>query len=704
MARKPTYEELEQRIRNLEEESVKAKRAEEALQASEKRYRRLFESAKDGILILDADTGKVVDVNPFLKGLLGYSYEALCGKRIWEIGSFTDIAASKEAFRTLQDQQYIRYEDLPLKTSDGRLVEVEFVSNVYQVDHSKVIQCNIRDISDRKRAEEEIRRSESRLRSLLSISQYHASNTQDFLDYALDEAIKLTGSKIGYIYHYSEERREFVLNSWSKDVMKECTITKPQTCYELDKTGIWGEAVRQGKPIVLNDFQADHPLKRGYPEGHAKLHKYLTIPVSSGGRIVAVVGVANKEFDYGEGDVLQLSLLMDSVFKLVDLRKAEEALKESEASLARAQSSAHLANWELDVGTDKVWGSAELYRIFNLEGQLTLGAYVEKFHPDDRAYIVESINAAIYEGKPYNIDYRIIPRSGDIRHVHAEGEVTHDEKGRPTKFFGIVHDITERKRAEEALRSLNAELERRVRERTAELEQRNLDLENFTFVAAHHLQEPLRKIQTFADLFSAKHAEGIHEQGRDYLQRMQGMASKMRDLLQALLQYSRLSSEVQPFARINLKEVVETVLSDLKVPLNEANASVEIGDLPEIEADGGQMAQVFQNLLTNALKFRRKGEAPRVRVDCNRKQRSGSQAGDCEIYVEDNGIGLEEKYQDRIFMPFQRLHRSTEYGGVGMGLAICKRVMERHKGTIRVKSTPGRGSTFILSLPTRHNH
>jgi two-component system, sensor histidine kinase and response regulator len=702
MARKRTYEELEQRIRDLEEESVKAKRAEVALQASEKRYRRLFQSAKDGILILDADTGKVVDVNPFLTGLIGYSYEALCGKRIWEIGSFTDIAASKEAFRTLQDQQYIRYEDLPLKTNDGRLVEVEFVSNVYQVDHSKVIQCNIRDISDRKRAEEEIRRSESRLRSLLSISQYHASNTQDFLDYALDEAIKLTGSKIGYIYHYSEERREFVLNSWSKDVMKECTITKPQTCYELDKTGIWGEAVRQGKPIVLNDFQADHPLKRGYPEGHAKLHNYLTIPVSSGGRIVAVVGVANKEFDYGEGDVLQLSLLMDSVFNLVDLRKAEEALKESEASLAHAQSIAHLANWEVDVETDKVRGSTELYRIFNLEGELTLGAYVEKFHPDDRAYIVESINAAIYEGKPYNIDYRIIPRSGDIRHVHAEGEVTHDENGRPKKFFGIVHDITERKRAEEALRSLNAELERRVRERTAELEQRNRDLENFTFVAAHQLQEPLRKIQTFADLVSVKHAEGTHEQGRYYLQRMQGMASKMRHLLQALLEYSRLTAEAEPFTRVSLNQIAHEVISDLEVQIRESGATVEIGELPEIDADGRQLSRLFYNLIANGVKFRREGEISRVKIHADSSEESKS--GACEIYFEDNGIGLDEKYQDRIFVPFQCLHRSTEYGGVGMGLAICKRVMERHKGTIRVKSTPGRGSTFILTLPTRHNH
>ena len=150
--------ELKRRIALLEETLLEKERTGEALQDSEKRYRRLFESAKDGILILDADTGKVVDVNPFLLQLLGYSYDALCGQYIWELGVFKDIAASKDAFKTLQDNEYIRYDDLPLETRDGRPIAVEFVSNVYLVDHSKVIQCNIRDITARKRAEAERKR------------------------------------------------------------------------------------------------------------------------------------------------------------------------------------------------------------------------------------------------------------------------------------------------------------------------------------------------------------------------------------------------------------------------------------------------------------------------------------------------------------------------------------------------------------------
>ncbi|HOV63436.1 MAG TPA: PAS domain S-box protein, partial [Spirochaetia bacterium] len=149
-------------------------------------------------------------------------------------------------------------------------------------------------VTRQKNVEESLLLNNKRLQSIVDTLQYPARNMQDFLDHALEEAIQITASTIGYIYFYDDEKRLFALNTWSDDVMKECSITNPQTLYELDKTGIWGEAVRQRKPIVLNDFQADHPLKRGYPEGHVKLHRFLTIPVMIGERIVAVVGVANK--------------------------------------------------------------------------------------------------------------------------------------------------------------------------------------------------------------------------------------------------------------------------------------------------------------------------------------------------------------------------------------------------------------------------
>jgi HD-GYP domain-containing protein (c-di-GMP phosphodiesterase class II) len=181
------------------------------------------------------------------------------------------------------------------------------------------------DLTSRKKTEVAAQLRQARLESWFHILQYKTLNLQIWLDYALDEAIKLTRSKIGYIYFYDEARKEFVLNSWSRKVMEACSITEPRTTYKLEQTGFWGEVVRQSHPIILNDFHAPHPLKKGYPEGHSPLDKFMSIPVYQEGAIVAVVGVANKETDYDETDIQQLQWLMAAVWKVVDEKKIEEA-------------------------------------------------------------------------------------------------------------------------------------------------------------------------------------------------------------------------------------------------------------------------------------------------------------------------------------------------------------------------------------------
>jgi len=183
-----------------------------------------------------------------------------------------------------------------------------------------------RDITGQKEAQELITLNEARLQSLYNISQCRAANVQELLDFSLAEALRLTSSRFGYIYFYDEENQEFLLNSWSDEVMQACAVVEPQTVYRLEKTGIWGEAVRQRRPVLVNDFQEHDPLKKGYPPGHVVLFSFLTIPVFSGDRIVAVVGVANKEGAYDATDVRQLTLLGDSVWKYVERKRAEEEL------------------------------------------------------------------------------------------------------------------------------------------------------------------------------------------------------------------------------------------------------------------------------------------------------------------------------------------------------------------------------------------
>lgn len=263
---------------------------------------------------------------------------------------------------------------------------------------------------------------------------------------------------------------------------------------------------------------------------------------------------------------------------------------------------------------------------------------------------------------------------------------------------GVItfHDISSRKEMEDELRRSRDDLELRVSERTAELERKNRELQDFAFIASHDLQEPLRKIQTFGDLLVSKFQHFPDENARDYVSRMQKAAARMELLVNSLLKYSRLSSNVQFYSQIDLTEGVRLALSNLELRIRETGGRIEVEPLPTLEADVSQISQVFQNLIGNALKFHRKNEQPRVRIYC-RPLENGTDG--YAICVEDNGIGFEEKYVDRIFMPFQSLHGRGEYDGVGMGLAVCKKIVERHGGTITAKSTEGEGSTFIFTLP-----
>ena len=243
-------------------------------------------------------------------------------------------------------------------------------------------------------------------------------------------------------------------------------------------------------------------------------------------------------------------------------------------------------------------------------------------------------------------------------------------------------DITERKAIEKQLRLF-----------TRRLIQSNQSLQEFAFIASHDLQEPLRKVMTFGRMLRQQHAGRMDKEGLDYLDRMINASERMQDLLKSLLNYSRVTTKIEPFKAVDLGEIVREVLSDLEVSLDKTHGKVNVGKLPVISADPSQIRQLFQNLIGNALKFHRPEENPVVRIN------SHTVANGIRIDVEDNGTGFDEAYADKIFAPFTRLHSRVEYEGTGMGLAICKKIVERHGGTLSVKSTPGKGSVFSVLLP-----
>ncbi|MEM5786710.1 MAG: PocR ligand-binding domain-containing protein [Syntrophobacteraceae bacterium] len=280
---------------------------------------------------------------------------------------------------------------------------------------------------------------------------------------------------------------------------------------------------------------------------------------------------------------------------------------------------------------------------------------------------------------------------GELRHTTAAGEeivvesrwaFKADVDSKPWGTLEINRDITDRKKAEEALKA-----------NLARLELINEELQEFAFVASHDLQEPLRKIQTFGNMLKSNCAAALDSAGTGYLDRVLDSAGRMRQLLDDLLQYSRVAARPEPFEKVDLRKIVEEAVNTYRSFISNSGAEVEIGDLPSLEVDESQMLRLFQNLIGNALKFR-SDSSPAIKV---RAKYNGRES--CEIVVIDNGIGFEQRYAERIFKPFQRLHGRSEYEGTGIGLAICRKIAERHGGTIRAESRPGEGSTFIIVLP-----
>lgn len=259
-----------------------------------------------------------------------------------------------------------------------------------------------------------------------------------------------------------------------------------------------------------------------------------------------------------------------------------------------------------------------------------------------------------------------------------------DSDGRFLGVISMCQDVTEQKRDEERLRVY-----------ATALAQNNRELQDFAFVASHDLQEPLRKIAAFGKRLEESSSEVLSEESRDYLVRMQRAAERMQTLMRDLLDFSRITTRAQPFAATDLNAIVAEVISDLETRIEQTGGHIEVGALPVIEADPVQMRQLLQNLIANALKFHRQDVTPVIRVSATVSGNS------CVLTAQDNGIGFELKYLDKIFTPFQRLHGRHEFEGTGMGLAICRKIVERHGGSITAVSAPGEGSSFIVTMPIK---
>jgi PAS domain S-box-containing protein len=361
----------------------------------------------------------------------------------------------------------------------------------------------------------------------------------------------------------------------------------------------------------------------------------------------------------------------------------------------------NVGNWELEIATNKMTWSDGMYQLLGYSAmdkkpEIDL---VDFFQRHLQSEEVKKANTALQQvldtGETYVQQSSLIANDGSVRNVEVFGKILKDAQGKPIKILGTVRDITRLKQYEQ-------ELEIKVEE----LNRSNHELEEFAYVASHDLQEPLRKLTTFGERLKNKCADQLSEEGMLYLGRMMASAENMRILIDNLLEFSRVTRLHNPFEKNDLNTILKDVLSEQYVDVEEGKAEVQVNELPIMDMVTSQMKQLFNNLIGNALKFRRPGVVPTITIHSEKlspaekdKLKLRNNNLYFKITVADNGIGFEEAYAERIFQLFQRLNGKAEYPGSGMGLAICRKITDNHKGLIMANSVPGQGSVFTIILP-----
>lgn len=374
----------------------------------------------------------------------------------------------------------------------------------------------------------------------------------------------------------------------------------------------------------------------------------------------------------------------DETGAIVRISGAFQDVSDRKRAQREAQRLADRLRTTLESITDGFYTLDENWRFsyLNQEGAQQLGVNVE----ETLGQMVWTAFPGSYESELGHI-YRQAIATGEAAHF----ETYYEPFGRwfevhayPSEDGLAVYfrDVSERRQTEQNLRITLRELERS-----------NQELQEFAFVASHDLQEPLRKIQAFSDRLIAR-TSNLDDESQDYLRRMASAAGRMQTLIIDLLNYSRVNTRGLPLQPLSLDQVLDDVLVDMEASLDQASAIVERQPLPTIQGDAGQFRQVFQNLLSNALKFQSADNQPLIQIYSEL-----TEAGQLRLCIADNGIGFDEKYLDRIFNPFQRLHSRDAYAGTGIGLAIVKKIIERHGATITAKSIPGQGSVFFITFP-----
>lgn len=616
------------------------------LRAVEERSR-LAESAVNGIVYdWDLRTDGVHRSDGLVK-LLGYHPGEVEGIRDWWTRQIhpDDVAAMKASWpRILTGTAGQLESEYRVRHRDGRWINVWDRATVIRNSSGRAVRIvgATSDITDRKRAEEALRVSEERYRFLAEV-------VPQFVWTAEGES----------------HRFEYVNRHWTDYTGLSLAEAQDEKWLSLIHPEDLPFLLEEMKASLTNycDYEAEYRIRRA---SDGMYRWYL-----ARGRL----------FVMPDGVTRWLGTAVD----IHDRKLAEHALRTSEEWQRIAVDAAAVGLWDWDIAEDQVIWSDTVYSIHGLRpGDFggTLREFGELVHPDDRDFVTEQLAKALRGDGNYQAEFRIL-RGGQIRWLSTQGKVEFTADGNPARLRGAVTDATQRKEFEQALQYANDELRRA-----------NVDLEQFAYAAAHDLQEPLRMVSLYTQLLARRYEEQLDRTAQTYIKQARTSAERMQNLVHDLLEYTRVmhAEPVQP-TPVALAGVLGEVLDNLRGGMLEAGAAVTAGLLPEVCASRVRLVQLFQNLIANAIKYRRPDIAPEISVTAEWL------TGTWRFSVQDNGIGIDPQYHERIFGVFRRLH-GGDIEGTGIGLAICRRIVEHYGGHIHVESQgENSGSTFVFTLP-----
>lgn len=375
------------------------------------------------------------------------------------------------------------------------------------------------------------------------------------------------------------------------------------------------------------------------------------------------------------------------------LHQAKSQIVNSDEMLAMSIEACGMGTYEIDVMTNRIKTSDNFKKLWCIDSDsdITVEALVAKLHPDDRHIREKAHRDALVKGVVC-YEARIIQRDMSEKWIKVFGKIIKNQKGEPETILGVVQDIQHQKEFE-------VELKRKIQESTSELRRSNDDLLHFANVVSHDLQEPVRKIKIFNTFLKSEIAGQLSDRSAMHLDKIGHSANRMQCIIEGLLAYSTIDKSTQPVERIFLNDMLENIKKDLELIITEKAAILIIDDLPEIQGAPILIHQLFYNLIQNALKFTKSGQAPRVIITSALKNISGAES--VEISFKDNGIGLDPMDAERIFTAFERLHSKNQYEGNGIGLALCQKIIDRHNGTIMARGENDNGAEFIITLPLK---